>query len=72
MPSAARKQYDHRIRQAIVATGDVDLFPMQAKWVSFIPFPDIPTSGCNGSCSVHADGWLYAEDLGTTYRIALL
>ena len=27
MPATARKQYDHRIRQAIVETGDPDLFP---------------------------------------------
>jgi hypothetical protein len=33
--------------------------------------PDLPTSGCNGSCSVHEDGWLYVEDLGTAHRIEL-
>ncbi|HJL16052.1 MAG TPA: hypothetical protein RMH99_10360 [Sandaracinaceae bacterium LLY-WYZ-13_1] len=27
MPASARKQYDHRIRQAIVKTGDPGLFP---------------------------------------------
>jgi transposase InsO family protein len=30
MPATARKQYDHRIRQAIVKTGDPDLFPRLA------------------------------------------
>ena len=27
MPSSARNHYDHRIRQAIVKTGDAELFP---------------------------------------------
>ena len=30
MPAPARKHYDHRIRQAIVKTGDADLFPALA------------------------------------------
>ncbi len=30
MAATARKQYDHRIRQAIVETGDPDLFPKLA------------------------------------------
>lgn len=30
MPATARKHYDHRIRHAIVATGDPDLFPKLA------------------------------------------
>ena len=35
------------------------------------PIPDSPLGGCNGSCSVHEDGWLYTEDFGDTHRLRL-
>jgi len=61
---------------AALGCGGTSIWQYTIATRSWVRIPDFPVDhGCNATCSVHEDGWLYLGDLGggpPTYRLRLL